>query len=235
MEKKEKTIYEKLLAVQNELKAPKDKRNNFGGYNYRSCESILEAVKPLLQEQGLMLTIKDEVVNIGDRYYVRATVLLDDISSNGEIAITALAREEEAKKGMDASQITGTASSYARKYALNGLFLIDDTKDADTDEFHRTTQENGQKTNVATQPNQPPAKKIALTQKIVDEKLKFILEQTDTETVKNIWLNLSKMYEINKDTALGGILFKATENKVLELTKNKENGKNTDTIASGKN
>ena len=235
MEKKEKTIYEKLLAVQNELKAPKDKRNNFGGYNYRSCEGILEAVKPLLQEQGLMLTIKDEVVNIGYRYYVRATVLLDDISSNGEIAITALAREEEAKKGMDASQITGTASSYARKYALNGLFLIDDTKDADTDEFHRTTQENGQKTNVATQPNQPPAKKIALTQKIVDEKLKFILEQTDKETVKNIYLNLSKMYEINKDTALGGILFKATENKVLELTKNKENGKNTDTIASGKN
>lgn len=235
MEKKEKTIYEKLLAVQNELKAPKDKRNDFGGFNYRSCEGILEAVKPLLQEQGLMLTIKDEVVNIGDRYYVRATVLLDDISSNGEIAITALAREEEAKRGMDASQITGTASSYARKYALNGLFLIDDTKDADTDEFHRTTQENGQKTNVATQPNQPPAKKIALTQKIVDEKLKFILEQTDTETVKNIWLNLSKMYEINKDTALGGILFKATENKVLELTKNKENGKNTDTIASGKN
>ena len=235
MEKKEKTIYEKLLAVQNELKAPKDKRNNFGGYNFRSCEGILEAVKPLLQEQGLMLTIKDEVVNIGDRYYVRATVLLDDISPKGEIAITALAREEEAKKGMDASQITGTASSYARKYALNGLFLIDDTKDADTDEFHRTTQENGQKTNVATQPNQPPAKKIALTQKIVDEKLKFILEQTDKETVKNIYLNLSKMYEINKDTALGGILFKATENKVLELTKNKENGKNTDTIASGKN
>ena len=222
MEKKEKTIYEKLLAVQNELKAPKDKRNNFGGYNYRSCEGILEAVKPLLQAQGLMLTIKDEVVNIGDRYYVRATVLLDDISSNGEIAITALAREEETKKGMDASQITGTASSYARKYALNGLFLIDDTKDADTDEFHRTTQENGQKTNVATQPNQPPSKKIALTQKIVDEKLKFILEQTDTDTVKNIWLNLSKMYEINKDTALGGILFKATENKVLELTKTNE-------------
>ena len=227
MEKKEKTIYEKLLAVQNELKAPKDKKNNFGGYNYRSCEGILEAVKPLLQEQGLMLTIKDEVVNIGDRYYVRATVLLDDISSNGEIAITALAREEEAKKGMDASQITGTASSYARKYALNGLFLIDDTKDADTDEFHRTTQENGQKTNVATQPNQPPAKKIALTQKIVDEKLKFILEQTDEETVKNIWFNLSKMYEINKDTPLGGILFKATENKILELTKNKENENNT--------
>ena len=104
MEKKEKTIYEKLLSVQNELKAPKDKRNNFGGYNYRSCEGVLEAVKPLLQEQELMLTIKDEVVNIGDRYYVRATVLLDDISSNGEIAITALAREEEAKKGMDASQ-----------------------------------------------------------------------------------------------------------------------------------
>lgn len=235
MEKKEKTIYEKLLAVQNELKAPKDKFNDYGGFNYRSCEGILEAVKPLLQKQGLMLTIKDEVVNIGDRYYVRATVLLDDISSNGEIAVTALAREEEAKKGMDASQITGTASSYARKYALNGLFLIDDTKDADTDEFHRTTQENGQKTNVATQPNQTPAKKIALTQKIVDEKLKFILEQTDTETVKNIWLNLSKMYEINKNTALGGILFKATENKVLELKKNKENGKNTDTIASGKN
>lgn len=249
MEKKEKTIYEKLLSVQNELKAPKGQYNKFGNYKYRSCEDILEALKPILKEHRTSLVISDElvvlgnnnpvtyeetyydkdlkrentrtVVSCGERYYVKATATIHDLDSDATITNNAYAREEETKKGMDGSQITGTASSYARKYALNGLFLIDDTKDADTDEFHRTTQENGQKTNVATQPNQPPAKKIALTQKIVDEKLKFILEQTDTDTVKNIWLNLSKMYEINKDTALGGILFKATENKVLELTKNK--------------
>ena len=226
-------INEKLLNAQSKLKVPKSNFNSFGKYKYRSCEDILEAVKPIMQEEKMLLTLVDEVVLIGERYYVKATATVT--FDKESLSVSAYAREEEEKKGQDGSQITGTASSYARKYALNGLFLIDDTKDADTDEFHRTTQENGQKTNVATQPNQPPAKKIALTQKIVDEKLKFILEQTDTETVKNIWLNLSKMYEINKDTALGGILFKATENKILELTKNKENGKNTDTIASGKN
>lgn len=126
----------KLLKIQTELKAPKAQRNNFGGYNYRSCEDILEAVKPLLAEQNLLLTIQDELVNIGDRYYVKATAKLTDTESKETVDITAYAREEENKKGMDGSQITGASSSYARKYALNGLFLIDDTKDSDATNDH---------------------------------------------------------------------------------------------------
>lgn len=122
----------KLLLVQAELKAPKNQRNNFGNYNYRSCEDILEAVKPLLKKYECQLTLSDELVNVGERYYVKATARFVD--GDKETVSTAYARESETKKGMDDSQITGTASSYARKYALNGLFLIDDTKDADTDE-----------------------------------------------------------------------------------------------------
>ena len=130
----------KLVAVQNRLKAPKGQYNSFGKYKYRSAEDILEAVKPLLQEYGLFLKLTDEIVLIGERYYVRADAVLYD--GNGEMAYTtAYAREDKDKKGMDGSQITGTASSYARKYALNGLFLIDDTKDADTDEHKRQQQE----------------------------------------------------------------------------------------------
>lgn len=126
-------IYEKLAKVQQELKAPKGQYNSYGGYRYRSCEDILEAVKPLLIANGLVLTINDDVVQIGDRYYIKATAIIKDINGDGVAHNTAYAREDENKKGMDGSQITGTASSYARKYALNGLFLIDDTKDADTE------------------------------------------------------------------------------------------------------
>ncbi len=125
---------DKLIEVQAALKAPKSQRNSFGGYNYRSCEDILEAVKPLLSERGLTLTLSDEPVACGGRVYIKSTASLTD---GGEaVAVTAYAREAEAKKGMDESQITGTASSYARKYALNGLFLIDDTKDADATNDH---------------------------------------------------------------------------------------------------
>lgn len=119
-----------LAQIQSELKAPKGQRNTFGKYNYRSCEDILEAVKPLLQERGLVLLITDDIVQIGERYYVRATATIYD-SEGSYVSNSALAREEAVKKGMDASQITGATSSYARKYALNGLFAIDDTKDAD--------------------------------------------------------------------------------------------------------
>lgn len=121
---------DKLQAIQSDLKAPKNQRNNFGNYNYRSCEDILEAVKPLLKGHGLTLVINDEVVNIGAHNYVKATATLSDGAE--KIDATAYAREAETKKGMDDSQITGATSSYARKYALNGLFAIDDTKDADT-------------------------------------------------------------------------------------------------------
>lgn len=130
------TTIEKLLAVQAELKAPKGQYNSFGKYKYRSCEDILEAVKPLLKKHGASITISDELVQIGNRIYVKATATFWNADGTGGVNIenTAFAREPDTKKGMDDSQVTGTASSYARKYALNGLLLIDDTKDADTDE-----------------------------------------------------------------------------------------------------
>lgn len=130
-------IYEKILVVQHELKAPKGQTNSFGKYKYRSAEDIIEAVKPLLFNNKLIMNISDEIVSLndGDRYYIKATVTLFDVESGEKISSSALAREDDSKKGMDASQVTGACSSYARKYALNGMFAIDDTKDADTDEF----------------------------------------------------------------------------------------------------
>ena len=134
-------LLEKLLKIQNELKAPKGQYNNFGNYKYRSAEDILEAVKPICQEHLTVLTLSDDVVFLGDRYYIKATATLVDVESGESTEVTAFAREEDSKKGMDASQITGSCSSYARKYALNGLFCIDDTKDADTDEQHKVVAE----------------------------------------------------------------------------------------------
>ena len=135
------SVFTKLLAVQGELKAPKGQFNSFGKYNYRNCEDILEAVKPLLAKQGVSLVLTDEIVLIGERYYVKATARFIDETSGEETDVCAFAREEETKKGMDGSQITGASSSYARKYALNGLFCIDDAKDSDTtnkgEETHR--------------------------------------------------------------------------------------------------
>lgn len=134
-----KNITQKLIKVQSELKAPKGQKNTFGNYNYRSAEDILEAVKPLLSEQGLLMTITDIIDQIGERYYIQAKVILTD--GEDTVEVTGYARESLNKKGMDDSQITGTASSYARKYAMNGLFLIDDTKDSDSNE-NRTEREN---------------------------------------------------------------------------------------------
>lgn len=121
---------EKIVAIQSELKAPKGQYNSFGKYNYRSCEDILEGVKPLLTKHGLVLTIQDSIDLIGDRFYVKATATITD--GKERLSTSAYARESLDKKGMDASQVTGATSSYARKYALNGLLAIDDTKDADT-------------------------------------------------------------------------------------------------------
>lgn len=132
-------IFEKLEFIQQELKAPKGQFNSFGRYNYRSCEDILEAIKPLLKLKHCTLTISDELVYIGERYYIRAEAKLTDVEDGSYYSNTAYAREVESKSGMDGAQITGTASSYARKYALNGLFCIDDTKDADTDEHAKQT------------------------------------------------------------------------------------------------
>lgn len=126
---KEKENISELVLIQTSLKAPKSQRNNFGGYNYRSCEDILEAVKPLLLKTNSALTISDDIVEVGGRIYVQATATL--ITPSGTYSNKAFAREPLSKKGCDDSQITGASSSYARKYALNGLFAIDDTKDAD--------------------------------------------------------------------------------------------------------
>ncbi len=129
----------RVSMAQNELKAPKNQYNSFGKYNYRSCEDILETAKPICKKHDLVLTLSDDIINVGDRYYVKATATLFDAKSESCLTSTASAREADSKKGMDESQVTGTASSYARKYALNGLFNIDDTKDADTDEHKKTT------------------------------------------------------------------------------------------------
>lgn len=122
----------RLIEIQKELKAPKGQYNSFGKYKYRNCEDILEAVKPLLEARNLFITLNDEIEYIGTRFYVRATATIYDNEGKKIMSTSAYAREEESKKGMDASQVTGASSSYARKYALNGLFAIDDTKDSDT-------------------------------------------------------------------------------------------------------
>lgn len=137
-----KPIFAALMAVQAELKAPKGQHNSFGKYDYRSAEDIIEAVKPLLKENGLFLNMSDEVVLVGDRYYIKATVKVVDVVTGESVQTSALAREAAQKKGMDESQVTGTASSYARKYALNGLFAIDDNRDADTDEYAAQTRQS---------------------------------------------------------------------------------------------
>ena len=129
-------VYEKLIAIQSELKAPKSQYNSFGKYAYRNCEDILEALKPLLKEHKSTIYIADEIVTVLERFYIKATVTFIDAETGEKIINTAYAREEECKKGMDGSQVTGASSSYARKYALNGMFAIDDTKDSD---FTNTT------------------------------------------------------------------------------------------------
>lgn len=129
------SVYVKLMQVQVELKAPKSQYNSFGKYKYRSCEDIQEAVKPLETKYNVALFLSDEPTMTGERYYIKATATFVDLETGETVQNTGYAREEESKKGMDGSQVTGAASSYARKYALNGLFLIDDTKDADTDEY----------------------------------------------------------------------------------------------------
>ena len=163
---------DKLLYIQQNLKAPKGQINKFGGYKYRSCEDIFEAVKPLLKEKELTLQTTDELVQIGERYYIKATAILTDGTET--IENVAYAREEETKKGMDGSQITGASSSYARKYALNGLFLIDDVKDSDS-------------TNTGDDRPEQSLELVARFQKL--------LTQTNTEREK-----LYKYYKVKNDT-----------------------------------
>lgn len=153
-------IYEKLLNVQTKLKAPKSQFNKFGGYNYRNCEDILEAAKPICKEVNALVWLTDNIVMVGERYYVEATATFVDIESGEKLLAVAYAREEESKKGMDGSQVTGASSSYARKYALNGLFDIDDTKDSDTTNTH------GKDENNAT-PTEAPKKQLTPRERLI--------------------------------------------------------------------
>jgi hypothetical protein len=139
------TVYAKLAKVQAELKAPKNQYNSFSKYKYRSCEDILEAAKPICHKHQAVLVLSDDIIALNDRFYVKAIAIFTDIETGESVMNTAFAREEETKKGMDSSQITGTASSYARKYCLSGLFNIDDTKDADTDEYTKSTKQTATK------------------------------------------------------------------------------------------
>ena len=162
-------IYEKLLTVQCALKAPKSQYNSFGKYNYRNCEDILEALKPILKEVKATVLITDSIEMIGERYYVKATAQFFDCDKPGlPITTTAYAREEESKKGMDGSQVTGASSSYARKYALNGMFAIDDNKDSDTT--------NGQDKQ-QSKPKQPANKDNAQPKAVLSDATKFSLNR----------------------------------------------------------
>lgn len=162
-------LVQKLLEIQKKLKAPKNQRNSFGNYNYRSCEDILEAVKPLNAAAGILLTISDDIELVDGRHYVKATCKVTD--GKDEIIVTASAREADNKKGMDTAQVTGATSSYARKYALNGLYLIDDTKGVDTEEYEMQQ-------NTSTKNQQPSFKNnnFAMNRNEAVERLKKVAE-----------------------------------------------------------
>lgn len=155
--KKDTSLTTKLMMIQSELKAPKTQTNNFGNYNYRSCEDILNALKQHLLTYKAIVLLSDELVMIGDRFYIKATAKLVDTESNEEISVSAYAREDLERKKMDGSQLTGSASSYARKYALNGLFAIDDTKDSD---FTNNGKEPPQPQYQPPQPPQLPIQQV---------------------------------------------------------------------------
>lgn len=189
-------IYEKLSNIQNELKCNKNQYNDFGKYAYRSCEDILEAVKPLLKKEKVVLTISDELQYIGNRYYIKATATLIDTESEATISNSAYAREEETKKGMDGSQITGASSSYARKYALNGLFGIDDNKDSDTTNIQSKEEKEDKKAS---------PKQIELIQKYYQgENLTKLLEVNNIDKLEDMSINkaseiLSKIFAKKED------------------------------------
>ena len=185
-----KNLQSKLVAIQTSLKAPKNQRNSFGNYNYRSCEDILEAVKPLLKKEGLLLTISDFINN--DPLYVVATVTISD--GTDTISVTAQAGIDPSKKGMDIAQCFGASSSYARKYALNGLFLIDDTKDADATNTHsKSTKTSSNWTQTTTQTLDAEKEWLPKTGKYFDNAKKAVKENRITIA------DVRKKYKVSKE------------------------------------
>ena len=222
-------LHEKLLAIQTKLKAPKGQYNSYGEFSYRSAEDILEAVKPLNAEQGLLLTISDEIKEIGGRIYVVATATVSD--GTDELKVSAFAREPESKKKMDESQITGATSSYARKYALNGLYAIDDNKDADTDE-HKQQQENAPK----KQPAQKQQAKKTMEQDLheIVEKYARNIEALGVDRAKLIEYvcnkhNVGNLFDLQPNVLVGELkaiyLNKKKQTELTELTEYLQGGK----------
>lgn len=180
-EKNTMNIYEKLLNIQNELKAPKNQFNKFGNYKYRNAEDILEAVKPICLKYKAVINVRDTIIQVGDRYYVEATAYITDVEKPADyIENRACAREEESKKGMDSSQVTGATSSYARKYALNGLLCIDDTKDTDSEEYQKTST----KKELLIQDIQ----KNNILEKFAPDEIKKYLEEVNKSKLSNLTL-----------------------------------------------
>lgn len=178
-------IHEKHMHIQEEVKAPKNQKNTHVGYKFRSAEDILEAAKPICHKYFTTIELNDEIVLIGDRYYVKATATLTCTDSGNTKTATAYAREAELKRGLDEAQVTGTASSYARKYAMNGLFALDDTKDADTNEY----AENAKKAPSATQ-----AQIKELTELFTDDRLVKLLEHAKCETLADLTIDQASDY-----------------------------------------
>lgn len=204
----------KLALIQQELNAPKNQYNDYGKYNYRSCEDILIGLKPCLEKVGCALTITDEIVQVGERYYVKATATLHDKESDSKISNVAYAREELTKKGMDASQITGAASSYARKYALNGLFCIDDEKDADVTNKEKKVKKQEQ---TKAQEQAEAEQKAIENQLINDVKVKVLIGKCESENVP-----VEKILKLYKVTAIENITEKMFRNIIDNFEKIKE-------------
>lgn len=185
------TVYEKFKQVQLGLKAPKGQRNDFGGFNYRSCEDILEALKPLLKETNAVLLMTDDIREIGGRYYVKATATFQDTEGEDGVSVSAYARETEERPKMDAAQITGSASSYARKYALNGLFCIDDTKDPDAMNTGQDQQKPAGRTTGRT--STQPARSVEPPKRINRQQIEHLQGEADKKGVA--YLDICKRYQ----------------------------------------
>jgi len=199
------SVLKKLSVIQLELKVPKNQRNTFGNYNFRNCEDIMEASKPICRKHNCLLLCSDDIIYVGERYYIKATATLYDLDSNESISVTAEAREEETKKGMDASQITGSSSSYARKYALGGLLQLDDNKDADTMEYQKQQKVNSKENK---------------EEMITEEQIKLIhvlfgkIEKSEKQIFKNFENSVAKLNVYKK--------FKVKTSKDLTKAKAKE-------------
>jgi|DEB0MinimDraft_4_1074332.scaffolds.fasta_scaffold63302_2 hypothetical protein len=208
MDNNKKEFYKKLSQLQQDIKAPKNKKNTFGNYSYRSCEDVMQSFKQINKQYNFFLSVTDEIINIGDRYYIKATAKITD--GENIVENVAYAREDENKKGMDLSQLTGACSSYARKYALNGLFCLDDTKDPDTDDFQNESQnkqnksQNKQNESVFDSTLPPQTKKIQFdepSERLINEiKLMINMLSVDELEKKEIVKNYTYESGISKNT-----------------------------------